>query len=159
MKHKLNPVMDAQLNRNRRMNRHRRNLSDGGHIGEDVSWIPRNYFRQFIGCFPFTVRISRPAQPAVLFHVRRLPEHRGAPGGRPPGPGLRPPGARQLPVLPGQHGLGRPPGHGHRRGLRRPRGYGWAGELTGKSQVCGWMSEACCQHVVNIALSSNKFIT
>ena len=38
MKHKLNPVMDAQLNRNRRMNRHRRNLSDGGHIGEDVSY-------------------------------------------------------------------------------------------------------------------------
>ena len=37
MKHKLNPVMDAQLNRNRRMNRHRRNLSDGGHIAEDVS--------------------------------------------------------------------------------------------------------------------------
>merc|ERR1719438_615019 len=35
MKHKLNPVLDAQLNRNRRMNRHRRNLSDGGHIGEE----------------------------------------------------------------------------------------------------------------------------
>jgi len=38
MKHKLNPVMDAQLNRNRRMNRHRRNLSDGGHIGEDFGF-------------------------------------------------------------------------------------------------------------------------
>ena len=38
MKHKLNPVLDAQLNRNRaRRMGHRRNLSDGGHVGEDVS--------------------------------------------------------------------------------------------------------------------------
>ncbi len=28
MKHKLNPVLDAQLNRNRRLRGHRRNLSD-----------------------------------------------------------------------------------------------------------------------------------
>ena len=45
MKHKMNPVMDAQLNRNRQRQRgHRRNLSDGRissateHLGEDVSW-------------------------------------------------------------------------------------------------------------------------
>ena len=44
MKHKMNPVMDAQLNRNRQRQRgHRRNLSDGRissateHLGEDVS--------------------------------------------------------------------------------------------------------------------------
>ena len=39
MKHKLNPVLDAQLNRNRSRRHlgHRRNLSDGGHVGEDVS--------------------------------------------------------------------------------------------------------------------------
>ena len=38
MKHKLNPVLDAQLNRNRsRRLGHRRNLSDGGHVAEDVS--------------------------------------------------------------------------------------------------------------------------
>merc|ERR550532_1588274 len=37
MKHKLNPVLDAQLNRNRSRRHlgHRRNLSDGGHVGED----------------------------------------------------------------------------------------------------------------------------
>ena len=44
MKHKMNPVLDAQLNRNRQRQRgHRRNLSDGRissateHLGEDVS--------------------------------------------------------------------------------------------------------------------------
>jgi hypothetical protein len=48
MKHKLNPVMDAQLNRNRARQRgHRRNLSDGRissateHIGEDVSHVTK----------------------------------------------------------------------------------------------------------------------
>ena len=29
MKHKLNPVLDAQLNRNRKVRGHRRNFSDG----------------------------------------------------------------------------------------------------------------------------------
>ena len=50
MKHKLNPVLDAQLNRNRqRRGGHRRNLSDGrissaitDHLGEDVSTIFRS---------------------------------------------------------------------------------------------------------------------
>ena len=44
MKHKLNPVMDAQLNRTRQRQRgHRRNMSDGrissatDYMGEDVS--------------------------------------------------------------------------------------------------------------------------
>ena len=45
MKHKLNPVLDAQLNRNRqRRGGHRRNFSDGrisstvtDHLGDDVS--------------------------------------------------------------------------------------------------------------------------
>ncbi len=80
MKHKLNPVMDAQLNRNRRMNRHRRNLSDGGHIGEDVSDAVLRKMHK-INIVILSVWISRPAQPALLLDVRRLPEHAGAPGG------------------------------------------------------------------------------
>ena len=38
MKRSTNPVLDAQMNRTRaRRLGHRRNLSDGGHVGEDVS--------------------------------------------------------------------------------------------------------------------------
>ena len=48
MKRSTNPVLDAQMNRTRaRRLGHRRNLSDGGHVGEDVSckyFLPSKIF-------------------------------------------------------------------------------------------------------------------
>jgi len=61
MKHKMNPVMDAQLNRNRQRQRgHRRNLSDGRissateHLGEDIgaySSLPGRPYSSMSGGF------------------------------------------------------------------------------------------------------------
>ena len=63
MKHKLNPVLDAQLNRNRsRRMGHRRNLSDGGHIGEDVS-------RQIRYCWLVALPASQTSRTNDLEHI------------------------------------------------------------------------------------------
>ena len=73
MKHKMNPVMDAQLNRNRQRQRgHRRNLSDGRissateHLGEDVSTHGGVSNGNVLTCVLLDWRILEPTRTALL---------------------------------------------------------------------------------------------
>ena len=74
MKHKMNPVMDAQLNRNRQRQRgHRRNLSDGRissateHLGEDVSTQYRGMSNVVVlTCVLLDWRLLEPTRTALL---------------------------------------------------------------------------------------------